>query len=143
MTTTVRQVLRGKGAAVWTVAPEDTVLAALRVMADKDVGALPVVDGERLVGMVSERDCARKVLLEGRSPSDTRVAEIMTSRVVYVAPERTVEECMALMTDKRVRHLPVLEDERLAGMISIGDVVKARIAEQQFMIDQLESYITR
>ena len=139
---TVTQLLRTKGQQVLSVSPDMPVFEALGVMADKNVGALLVVEGERLVGVFSERDYARKVILKGKSSKDTPVQEIMSSHVLYVRPEQTIEDCMALMTDKRVRHLPVMEEERLVGVISIGDVVKAIIAEQEFMIEQLQNYIT-
>ena len=139
---TVTQLLRGKGHEVLSVSPEASVFEALKVMAEKNVGALLVVEGERLVGVFSERDYARKVILKGKASKEIPVREIMTSHILYVRPEQTIEDCMALMTDKRVRHLPVLEEERLAGVISIGDVVKAIIAEQDFMIEQLQNYIT-
>ncbi len=137
----VRQLLRGKGNDVWHIAPDATVYDALRLMADKGIGALPVLEDERLVGIISERDYARKVILKEKTPMDTLVREIMTERVITVNPEQTIRECMSLMTDKRVRHLPVLEDDRLTGIISIGDVVKAIISQQEFMIEQLERYI--
>jgi len=139
---TVAQLLRAKGHDVLSISPEAFVFEALKVMAEKNVGALLVVEGERLVGVFSERDYARKVILKGKASKEIPVREIMTSHVLYVRPEQTIEECMALMTDKRVRHLPVLEEERLVGVISIGDVVKAIIAEQDFMIEQLQNYIT-
>jgi CBS domain-containing protein len=138
---TVRQYLRIKGAQVWTVRPDETVYAALQVMSNKDIGALMVVDGEQIVGIFSERDYARKVALHGKSSRDTRVGEIMTGWVAYVRPEQTIEECMALMTEMRTRHLPVIEEGRLVGLISIGDVVKSIITEQKFVIQQLEHYI--
>jgi len=138
---TVRQYLRIKGAQVWTTRPDDTVYEALQLMAEKDIGALLVVKGEQLVGIFSERDYARKIALHGLSSKDTLVGEIMTSRVVYVLPENTIEECMALMTENRFRHLPVIEEGRLVGLISIGDVVKSIISEQKFVIRQLEQYI--
>ena len=139
---TVAQLLRAKGHDVLSISPEAFVFEALKVMAEKNVGALLVVEGERLVGVFSERDYARKVILKGKASKEIPVREIMTSHVLYVRPEQTIEECMALMTDKRVRHLPVLEEERLVGVVSIGDVVKAIIAEQEFMIEQLQNYIT-
>ncbi|MFQ5856802.1 MAG: CBS domain-containing protein [Anaerolineae bacterium] len=138
---TVRQVLRCKGHAVWCVAPDASVREALQLMAEKDVGALLVLEADRLVGVFSERDYARKVVLKGRSSEDTPVREIMTQEVVHVCPDQTIEDCMALITDKRVRHLPVLEDDQLVGIVSIGDVVKAIISEQEFIIEQLENYI--
>jgi CBS domain-containing protein len=138
---TVRSLLQAKGHAVWTIAPDSSVYQALRVMADKNVGALLVLEGSELVGVVSERDYARKVVLKGRSSVDTPIRDIMTTDVVSVRPDQTVEECMALMTDKRTRHLPVVDDGRLIGVISIGDVVKSIITEQGFMIEQLTSYI--
>jgi CBS domain-containing protein len=138
---TVRSLLQAKGHAVWTIAPDSSVYQALRAMADKNVGALLVVEGSELVGVVSERDYARKVVLKGRSSVDTPIRDIMTTEVVSVRPDQTVEECMALMTDKRTRHLPVVDDGRLIGVISIGDVVKSIITEQGFMIEQLTSYI--
>jgi CBS domain-containing protein len=140
--TTVNQILRGKGKHVWSVAPHATVFEALTLMADKNVGAVLVVDAGCLVGILSERDYARKVILHGRSSRDTPVREIMTERVVCVRADATDEECMALMTAKRVRHLPVVEDDRVLGVISIGDVVKSIISEQQFVIEQLEHYIS-
>lgn len=139
---TVTQLLRGKGHEILSVSPETTVFEALKVMAEKNVGALLAVEGDRLVGIFSERDYARKVILKGKSSKDTPVREVMSCDVLYVRPEQTVEECMALMTDKRVRHLPVLEEGRLVGLISIGDVVKAIIDEQEFLIEQLQNYIT-
>ena len=139
---TVTQLLRTKGQQVLSVSPDMPVFEALGVMADKNVGALLVVEGERLVGVFSERDYARKVILKGKSSKDTPVQEIMSSHVLYVRPEQTIEDFMALMTDKRVRHLPVMEEGRVVGVISIGDVVKAIIAEQEFIIEQLQNYIT-
>jgi CBS domain-containing protein len=139
---TVRELLGKKGGQVWSVAADSTVYQALQLMADKNVGAVLVLDGSRLLGILSERDYARQVILKGKASRDTPVREIMTTRVVCVAPERTIEDCMALMTDKHIRHLPVLANETLVGVLSIGDVVKAVISEKQFMIEQLESYIT-
>jgi len=139
---TVTQLLRIKGHEVLSVSPDISVFDALRVMADRNVGALLVIEGGRLAGIFSERDYARKVILKGKASKEIPVREIMTSHVLYVRPEQTIDDCMALMTDKRVRHLPVLEGERLVGVISIGDVVKAIIAEQEFIIEQLQNYIT-
>lgn len=138
---TVRDILREKGHDIWSVSADATVYEALQVMADKNIGAVLVLEEGKLVGILSERDYARKVILKGRSSLKTPVKEIMTERVFYVRPEQTVEECMALMTEKRIRHLPVLEDDRLIGVISIGDVVKAVVAEQQITIQQYENYI--
>jgi CBS domain-containing protein len=138
---TVAEVLSGKDPELHTIGPDASVLDALRVMAEHEVGALPVVDGGRLVGLISEREYARKVILLDRSSRTTPVRDIMMTRVPCVEPGRTVEECMALMTDKRVRHLPVLEGGELVGLVSIGDLVKAIIDEQQFIIEQLELYI--
>ena len=139
---TVKDILREKGYEVWSITPDATVYEALKFMADKNVGALLVLDGQAVVGMVSERDYARKVILHGRSSREIQVHEIMTSKVYYVHPEQNIEECMALMTDKRVRHLPAMENDRLVGVISIGDVVKAIIAEHESTIKHLEDYIT-
>lgn len=137
----VHDILKDKGAEVWSVGPDDTVFDSLKVMADKGVGALLVMNGEKLVGIVTERDYARKVILEGKSSRTATVAEVMTDQVLCVSPDQTVDECMALMTKKRARHLPVLEEEKVVGIVSIGDLVKAMINEQQVMIDQLQHYI--
>ena len=139
---TVKQILDQKGYSIFTIGPDESVFDAITIMAEKHVGALAVTEGDKLVGLISERDYARKGFLEGRSSPDTKVREIMTDHVVVVPPERTTEECMALMTEKHIRHLPVMEDDNLVGMISIGDLVKAVIAEQRFTIEQLEHYIT-
>src|SRR4051812_5983170 len=138
----VSDILAGKGRNVWSIEPGASVYDAMKLMADKGVGALIVREGERVAGVFSERDYARKVILEGRSSRTTEVREIMTSHVLYAAPDHSIEECMAVMTDKRVRHLPVLDQGRLIGVISIGDLVKSLISEQQFRIEQLEKYIT-
>lgn len=138
---TVTQLLTAKGREIHSIGPDARVLDALKLMADRDVGALVVKEGEKLVGIISERDYARKVILLGKSSQDIPVREIMTARVVTVNPGNTVEECMALMTDKRIRHLPVTDGDRLIGVLSIGDLVKEVIAEQEATIRQLESYI--
>lgn len=138
----VWQVLENKGHTVWSIGPDDTVLQALELMADKDVGALVVLDGGELVGIFSERDYARRVRLQGKSSTETPVRQVMSERVLYVRPEQSIEDCMALMTDKHIRHLPVVDGGELVGLISIGDVVKSVISEQVFVIQQLENYIT-
>jgi CBS domain-containing protein len=141
--TTINQLLQNKGYQVWTVAPEETVFAALELMAEKNIGALPVVEHGRVCGIFSERDYARKVILHGRSSHYTPIRDIMTAPVFTIRPDEDMNRCMSLMTDKHVRHLPVLDDdEQLLGIISIGDVVKAIIAEQQMLINHLENYIT-
>jgi CBS domain-containing protein len=139
---TVKQLLEQKGHEVWTVTPQTSVLDAIRLMADKNVGALVVVEVQRVVGVISEREYSREVALKGRSSTTTAVHEIMTSPVLYARPDQTVEDCMALITEKRIRHLPVLEGDTLVGIVSIGDLVKAVISHQQFIIEQLEHYIT-
>ena len=139
---TVRDILHTKGHDVWCVGPENTVFEALERMAEKQVGALVVMDGTHLAGIISERDYARKVVLLGRTSPQTLVREIMTSHVAYTHLDQSVEECMAIMTDKRFRHLPVIEQDKLVGIVSIGDLVKSIISEQKFIIEQLERYIT-
>jgi CBS domain-containing protein len=138
---TVRRLLQAKGSTVWAIAPDALVSEALRVMADRDVGALVVTDQDRVAGIITERDIARKALLHGRLPDYVRVRDIMTDRVLYVRADQTVDECMALMTDKHLRHLPVIEDGRLLGVVSMRDVVADLIAEKTFLIEQLENYI--
>lgn len=138
---TVKQLLQVKGSAVHAIAADASVLDAIKLMAEKGIGALVVLDAGRLAGVVSERDYARKVILHGRSSQDTAVREIMTDEVVTVRSEQTVEDCMALMTDKRIRHLPVVDAGKLAGVVSIGDLVKEVIADREETIKQLESYI--
>jgi len=138
---TVQQLINGKGREVWSVSPDQTVFSALEMMAEKDVGALLVIDGGQVIGIMSERDYARKVILRGVTSRETKVSEIMSSKVVFVRPEQTIEDCLALMTQKRCRHLPVMNGKQLMGMVSIGDAVKAIIAEKEFMIGQLENYI--
>ncbi|MFM9883230.1 MAG: CBS domain-containing protein [Burkholderiales bacterium] len=137
----VGQLLEEKGHKLLSISHDATVFEALQRMAEGNVGALVVLDGEKLAGIFSERDYARKVILVGKTSKETRVREIMTAKVLCVSPDRTVEQCMALMTEKRIRHLPVLDHKKVIGVISIGDVVKEMISEQQFIISQLESYI--
>ena len=137
----VKHILDTKGREIWHITSEDSVLDAIKLMAEKKIGALLVIDNEQLIGIVSERDYARKVILQGKSSSETPVRDIMSAEVFKVKSEQTVEDCMQTMTEKRVRHLPVLEDEKIVGVLSIGDLVKTIIAEQQYKIEQLESYI--
>jgi len=139
---TLRRVLEAKGHDVYSTTPDTTVFDALREMADRDVGALIVLEGGRVVGIFSERDYARKIILVGKSSRETPVSDVMTSRVVYARPDLTLEECLALMTDKRIRHLPVMKDDEVVGVVSIGDLVKGIIDEQRFLIGQLESYVS-
>ncbi len=140
--TIVRQLLQVKGQDIWSITPQATVLEALRMMADKDVGALLVIEDDKLVGILSERDYARKVILQGKTSKDTLVKDIMTSALFTVHPDQTIEECMELMTIRRVRHLPVVLDEQIFGVISIGDVVKAIIFQQRQTIKEMEKYVT-
>ena len=139
--TTIKQMLDTKGYAVWSIHPQESVFAAIQKMAEKEVGALVVLDGDAVVGIISERDYARKVVLKGRSSRDTAVQDIMTPDVICVRLDQNIEECMAIVTERRIRHLPVLDSGRLVGIISIGDLVKTIIGEQQFIIEQLEHYI--
>ena len=138
---TVRQLLVEKPAEVYAVAPEAPVVEAIRLMAEKSIGAVLVLRGEMLAGILSERDYARKVVLQGRSSADTPASAIMTAQVVTVTPDTPVPACMQLMTDRRIRHLPVMEQGRVVGVISIGDLVKAVIADQQMELEQLQRYI--
>jgi CBS domain-containing protein len=140
--TTVQRLLQHKGHTVWSIPPEASVFEAVQLMADKRVGALMVVDRNELVGVISERDYAREIVLKDRASRDTPVSAIMTQRVLYVRPQQTLEECMALMTEKHLRHLPVLDNGRLVGVVSMRDVVKDLIAEKEFLIEQMENYIT-
>ena len=143
MATLVSQILAAKGREVWSIRSTDSVYDALAELAEKGVGALVVVDDGALMGILSERDYARKVILHGRDSASTRVNEIMTSDLYTVGPTQSVNDCMQLMTEQRIRHLPVVEDDgTLVGVVSIGDVVKAVIGDQRFLIEQLESYIT-
>lgn len=140
---TVNLLLQTKGTAVWSVKPEDSVLTALQLMAAKNIGAVLVLDEGQIVGIMSERDYARKVALQGKSSRETPVRDIMTTEVVCVRASQTLDKCLALMTEKRIRHLPVVNEENsLHGLVSIGDVVKAVIGEQQILINHLEDYIT-
>ena len=140
--TIVRHILDKKGQFVWTIRPDDTVFAAIEEMARKDVGALVVVDNGDPIGIFTERHYARNVFLKGRSSPTTVVKDVMRTGFLYVTPDRTVEECMAIMTVERVRHLPVMNDGNLVGLISIGDLVKSIIEDREFVIDQLTNYIT-
>lgn len=139
---TIDQLLKEKGTQMWSIGPEDTVYAALQRMAEHNIGALIVLESGKLSGLVTERDYTRKVILQGKSSKQTSVREIMIHKPVCGHVEQKVEECMALMTDKRVRHLPILQNDELVGIVSIGDLVKSIIAEQKFIIDQLEHYIS-
>ena len=140
--TTVKHILEGKGSRIWSITPDSSVFDALKLLAEKNVGALLVLENEQLIGIISERDYARKVVLVGKSSKDCLVSDIMTSKVVYLRSDQSARECMALMTDKRIRHMPVFEDEQLVGVISIGDLVKAIISDQEFTIQQLVNYIS-
>ncbi len=138
---TVQQLLDEKGHDIQSVHPDDSVFDAIQKLASANIGSLIVIEDDRPVGIFTERDYARNVILRGKSSPTTPVREVMTTRVVYARPEQTVEECMAVMTDKHIRHLPVMRDQKLIGMISIGDLVKSIIADQKFTIEQLEHFI--
>ncbi len=137
----VKDLLKSKGNMICSISPESSVFDALQLMSEKDVGALLVLQDNELVGIFSERDYARKVILKGKTAKDTTVKDIMSTKVQYVSPEQTLDECMALMTEKHLRHLPVYKDKELVGVISIGDVIKAIISGQKIEISQLENYI--
>ena len=137
----VSQILKSKGDKVWSIAPQETVYKALQLMSEKDLGALLVIDKGKVVGLFSERDYARKVILKGKSSKTTNISELMTKEVLFVDPETSVEDCMSLMTEKRVRHLPVMKKKQLVGMVTQGDVVKQLIADQKFENEELERYI--
>jgi CBS domain-containing protein len=137
----IQTLLKKKGYDVWSIAPDASVYDAIHLMAEKAVGALIVMDGPKLVGVISERDYARKIILEGRSSETTKISEIMSSEVITTGPDNRIEECMAIMTERRIRHLPVLDGNEVLGIISLGDLVKYIIAEQQFVIEQMERYI--
>ena len=139
--TTVRQLLDQKGRTVWSIHPDTTVFDAVAEMAEKDIGSLIVMDGEELVGIITERHYARNVILKGKTSPATLVRDIMERHVIIARPEQSVEQCMALISEKRVRHLPVLEGEMPVGMVSIGDLVKSMVSDQKFMVDQLQHYI--
>ena len=140
--TTVRDLLAQKGREIWSIHPDDSVFDAVKKMADKDIGSLVVIAGDRLVGIITERHYARNVVVKCRNSPQTRVREIMESRVVCARLDQSVEECMAVMTSKLVRHLPVIDDGKLVGIVSIGDLVKSIIRDQEFVIEQLEHYIS-
>ena len=137
----VSSVLHHKGSALWSVSPDSSVFDAIKLMAEKNIGALPVLASGKLTGIFTERDYTRKVALQGKSSKDTRVWEIISSQIIYVSPDESVEECMRLMTENRVRHLPVIENEKLLGLISIGDLVNWIISSQNSAIEQMEQYI--
>lgn len=138
----IRDVLNAKDKTVHTISPDATVFDALNLMSEKGIGALIVMDGDKVAGIISERDYARKIILKGKSSKETLVKEVMSSHLFHVKPGNTVEECMVLMTGKHVRHLPVFDEGRFVGIVSIGDVVKAIISHQEFLIDQLSNYIS-
>lgn len=137
----IKQLLNSKGHDIWSIDPDSSVVDAIKLMAEKGIGALLVMSGDKVVGIVSERDYARKVILKGRSSQQTLVRDIMTTRVLYASLDETAEECLAVMTEKRIRHLPVVDGDRVVGVVSIGDLVKAVISDQKFMIEQLTNYI--
>jgi len=141
MAISVRDVLAGKGPGLWSVGPDSTVFEALQMLAARNIGAILVLEGTHLVGILSERDYARQVILKGKTSKETPVREIMTREVVSVRPEQTIDDCMAIMTDKRFRHLPVVVGDDVIGVLSIGDIVKALLEEQRYRIEQLEGYI--
>lgn len=140
--TLVREILESKGHGFYSTSPASMVYEAIRLMSEKSVGSLLVMEDGRLLGIITERDYARKVILEGKSSKETPVRDIMTTPVLYVGPDQTIDECMALVTDARIRHLPVMEDDKVVGVLSIGDLVKSIISEQKFVIEQLQRYIT-
>ena len=142
ISSTVRELLNLKGRDVWSIDPDKTVYEALQVLAEKNIGALLVLDEGKLIGIFSERDYSRKISLLGKTSKDTKVDEVMTEEVCFVTPDTNIEECMALFTNKRIRHLPVMEADQLIGVISIGDVVNKIICEQKFAIGELENYIS-
>jgi len=139
---TIEKLMKPDNFKIWTITPEDSVFDAIKKMNEKSVGALPVIENEKLVGIISERDYARKVILENRSSKETLVKEIMTAEVIHVSPSHKIEECMVMMTEHRIRHLPIVIDGKLSGMVSVGDVVKFIISDQKFKIEQLENNIS-
>jgi len=138
----VRQILKAKGEQVWTISKGSTILDGLKLMAEKQIGSLPVLEGEQVVGIFTERDYARRVGPDRRKPEETRIEEVMTRELITVDPDQTVNDCMMLMTENHIRHLPVMDEGRLVGIISVGDVVKDIIEELEFHVEQLKSYIT-
>jgi CBS domain-containing protein len=138
----VRQILKAKGEQVWTISKDSTILEGLKLMAEKQIGSLPVLEGEQVVGIFTERDYARRVGPDRRKPEETRIEEVMTRELITVDPDQTVNDCMMLMTENHIRHLPVMDEGRLVGIISVGDVVKDIIEELEFHVEQLKSYIT-
>ena len=142
MATIISDLLKEKSNQIWSVDPNDTVYHALQLMAEKNIGALLVIENDQVVGIFSERDYARKGILKGKASKDTPVSEMMTTRVYFVKPDQAIQDCLTLFTDKRIRHLPVIEGEKILGVVSIGDVVKGIISYQESAIQQLEEYIT-
>ena len=140
--TTIAQLLNTKGNQIWSVEPNTTIFEALKIMSEKEIGALLVMEDEKLTGIFSERDYARKVILKGKSSKETPVGELMTKKVFYIDPQKTTNDCMAMMTAKRIRHVPVIEDNQVIGIVTIGDVVNQIISEQEVTINHLENYIT-
>ena len=140
--TTIAQLLNAKGDQIWSVEPKATIFEALEIMSEKEIGALLVMEDGKLTGIFSERDYARKVILKGKSSKETPVGELMTKKVFYMDPQKTINDCMAMMTAKRIRHVPVIEDNQVMGIITIGDVVNQIISEQEVTINHLENYIT-
>ena len=139
---TIEKILNNKDKHIWSVEPKTSIFEALKIMSDKNIGALLVLEDEKLVGIFSERDYARKVILKGKSSKNTQVGELMTKKVLYIDPEKTINDCMVIMTAKHVRHLPVIENDKVIGIVTIGDVVNQIISEQEYTIQQLENYIT-
>ena len=138
---TIEQLLNNKDNQIWSVEPKISIFEALKIMSDKEIGALLVIEDEKLVGIFSERDYARKVILKGKSSINTQVGELMTKKVLYIDPEKNINDCMAIMTDKHIRHLPVINNHKVIGIVTIGDVVNQIISEQEFTIHHLENYI--